>query len=78
MRTASTLLFSFGSEKKARSLFRILDPEVKSDSRVETKLSHQGSKVRLSLSAGDRNAFRSALNSYAMWIRLYEEIGGIK
>jgi tRNA threonylcarbamoyladenosine modification (KEOPS) complex Pcc1 subunit len=78
MRSKSRVSFFLNSEKEALDLYSVLNPEIKSDSRVQTTLSRDGTTVNLTIVAIDRNAFRSAVNSYARWIRLYEEIGGIK
>jgi tRNA threonylcarbamoyladenosine modification (KEOPS) complex Pcc1 subunit len=78
MRPAAKISFNLDSQAKAEDIFKVLNPEIKSDSRVKTHLSLGNKGVSLSIEAADRNAFRSAVNSYARWIRLYEETGGIK
>jgi tRNA threonylcarbamoyladenosine modification (KEOPS) complex Pcc1 subunit len=65
------------SEKLASDLFKVLNPEVKADSRVKTSISQSKNLVSLNVFASDRTALRSTVNSYARWIRIYEEIGGI-
>ncbi len=78
MRPAAKISFNLDSQEKAKDIFKVLNPETKSDSRVKTNLSLGDRGVSLSIEAADRNAFRSAVNSYARWIRIYEDTGGIK
>ncbi len=78
MKAAAQTSFSLDSNQLAEDFFKILNPEAKADSRVKTSISIKDSDVFLSIEAADRNVFRSTINSYARWIRLYEEIGGIK
>jgi tRNA threonylcarbamoyladenosine modification (KEOPS) complex Pcc1 subunit len=78
MRTTAQISFHFDSNQPAEDFFKVLNPETKSDSRVQSSLSLEDASVFLSIEAADRNAFRSAVNSYARWVRLYEDIGGIK
>jgi tRNA threonylcarbamoyladenosine modification (KEOPS) complex Pcc1 subunit len=77
MKYRSNIGFLFSSKKEAENFFKVLNPEVKSDLRVKTSMSLKDLKVDVSIMASDRNSFRSAVNSYARWTRLYEEIGGM-
>ncbi len=78
MKAVSQLTFSFETQNEAAALHRVLSPETKADSRVKTRLELRDAQVLLSINAADRNVFRSTVNSYARWIRLYEDIGGIE
>ncbi|GBE17451.1 MAG TPA: hypothetical protein ENH13_04985 [Euryarchaeota archaeon] len=78
MKPESQLTFSFETHTEAAALGSVLRPEIKSDSRVKTMLEIKDSQLLLTINATDRNAFRSTVNSYARWIRLYEDIGGIE
>ncbi len=78
MKLTSEFLVTPEGEEKARELYKILEPEVKSDSRAQSSLTLSLKGVALKVKALDRSAMRSAVNSYGRWIRLYEEIGGIE
>ena len=78
MRSRAQFSFTLDSERKAKDFFKVLNLESKSDSRVQTALSIKGAVLSLSIKTRDRNALRSAVNSYGRWIKLYEEIGGIR
>jgi tRNA threonylcarbamoyladenosine modification (KEOPS) complex Pcc1 subunit len=78
MRSLARFKLSYESEKKAGEMFRVLNLEVKSDSRVQTQLAQKQNTVSLHIRSKDRNALRSTVNTYGRWIRLFEEIGGIE
>jgi len=78
MRASAHLSLRLGDEREARRLFEALRLEAKSDSRLRSKVAARGREVSIDIVAGDRAALRSAVNSYGRWIRLYEEIGGLK
>lgn len=77
MSVRSKINIHLASVEEADNLYRILKPEVKSDRRAQTKLSLDKANLIIELQAMDTTVARAALNSYARWIRLYEEIGGI-
>ncbi len=78
MKPKSRFTFSFETHNEAAALGSVLSPEVKADSRVKTMVEIKDSQLLLTINAADRNAFRSTVNSYARWIRLYDDIGGIE
>ncbi len=77
MNFTSTLQLNFRSEREAFQLYNVLNPEAKSDARAATSIQHAGISLSLKIESEDCNALRSSINSYARWIRLYEEIGGV-
>lgn len=77
MNFTSNLSFNFLSETEACRLFNVLYPEAKSDTRATTSINLAGKSLSLKIESKDCNALRSSLNSYARWMRLYEEIGGV-
>jgi tRNA threonylcarbamoyladenosine modification (KEOPS) complex Pcc1 subunit len=77
MRSNIEVEVTLESEKRARNLFKVINPEIKADSRIKTSISQSGNLVSINVIATDRNALRSTVNSYARWIKIYEEIGGI-
>ena len=78
MKPKSHLAFSFETNTEAAALCSVLGPETKNDRRVETSLELRDTQLLLTINAADRNVFRSTINSYARWIRLYNDIGGIE
>ena len=78
MKAEAQLTFSFDNQSEAAAFHSVLSPEAKRDKRVQTKLMLKDSSVGLTIRGADRNVFRSTVNSYARWTRLYEDIGGIE
>ncbi len=78
MKIDLNIQLEMSSSENAEALYQALAPEVKSDSRVQTKISIHEDNVFLRIRANDRSAARSAASTYGRWLKLFEEIGGIK
>ncbi len=71
-----TIASDFKNPKKAK---KILDPELKSDNRMRSKvkLALSEKKLKIIIDSKDVNAARAATNTYLKLIGLIKEIGDI-
>jgi tRNA threonylcarbamoyladenosine modification (KEOPS) complex Pcc1 subunit len=64
----------FSSPESAEAAYTALLPELTTSRRFTVSLSREGSVLRLRVVADDLSALRAALNSYARWVYLLENL----